>query len=95
MTHLAAACNARKFLVVEEEGKIGMIQRRWYNCYVLMDGYIVVLLFRGISMKLKGKGEIGELLSRVKIGFVNITSRSSFAYYLGSGNKVGSMIKWI
>jgi hypothetical protein len=37
-----------------------------------MDGYIVVvlqLLFKGISMKLKGKGEIGELLSRVKDWF--------------------------
>ena len=43
-------------------------------------------------MKLKGKGEIGELLSRVKIGYVNITSRSSFVYYLGSGNKVGYVI---
>ena len=48
--------------------------------------------FRGISMKLKGKGEIGELLSRVKIGYVNITSRSSCVYYLGSGNKVGNVI---
>ena len=48
--------------------------------------------FRGISMKLKGKGEIGELLSRVKVGYVVITSRSSFVYYLGSGNKVGNVI---
>ena len=51
-----------------------------------------MLLFRGINMKLKGKGEIGELLSRVKIVYVNITSRSSFVYYLGSGNKVGYVI---
>ena len=55
------------FLVVEEEGKIGMIQWRWYNCYVIMDGYIVLCCVLGNkSMKLKGKGEIGELLSRVK-----------------------------
>ena len=33
---------SESFLVVEEEGKIGMIQWRWYNCYVIMDGYIVL-----------------------------------------------------
>ena len=57
-TPWCCSCNARKFLVVvEEEGKIEMIRSRWYNCYVLMDGYIVVPRFTGISNKLK-KGKV-------------------------------------